>query len=155
MSQNIWLYMSLPVFAVKRSHSRFITPTAMASTRGVAARSLSLPCLFTPRYWSITCRKSRPSLAELRDRPHPPLCLGRESGNARGSDRHTAKERKVMGERGVRGNWCSLRTKERQLVEDPGKGKLKMRDRMRGEGSWGGRVALWWMAVREEEWRMN
>ncbi|XP_006800295.2 LOW QUALITY PROTEIN: transcription factor SOX-13-like [Neolamprologus brichardi] len=90
---------------------------------------------FTPPYWSITCRKSRPSLAELRDRPHPPLCLGRESGNARGSDRHTAKERKVMGERGVRGNWCSLRTKERQLVEDPGKGKLKMRDRMRGEGS--------------------
>lgn len=104
--------MSLPVFPVKRSHSRCTTPTVKARTRpGAPARSRWPPCPFTLRYWSTTCRRSHPPHADLRARPRPLHCpeRGRGSGRGRerGSDLHTAKERKATGERGVRGNWCS------------------------------------------------
>ncbi|GLD61345.1 transcription factor SOX-13-like protein [Lates japonicus] len=100
-----------PTHTVKRSLSKSTTPTAMASTRVALAQSPWQPCPFTPRYWSITCHRSHPPRVGWRATPHPLPCpereRGNERGNERGSVRHTAKERKVTGEKGVRGNWCS------------------------------------------------
>jgi len=139
VSQRICIWMSIPVFSVNRNRSRSITPTAIASTP-VEAQSPSQACPFIPRYWSITCHKSRPPHAELRGRPRPPLWPGTESGNERESDPHTVKERKVMRERGVRGNWCSWQT-EKEQVEEGKKENIKMGEEVRAAVLW---MANWW-----------
>lgn len=132
---DLFLHVSLPVLAANQNHSRSTTPTAMDSTRPAPAQSRWRPCHFTRRYWSITCRRSRLRHVELRARPRPLPCPGRERGNERGNERgsglSTAKERKATGERGVRGNWCSWRT------EWMGGGE---KEENGGEGKWGGSV---------------
>lgn len=94
---------------VKRSHSRSITPKAKASTQPQAP-SLFQACRSTPHCWSTTCHRLRPPPADPRAGPRPSLRPGTGRGNERESDARTAKERKVMWERGVRVNWYSSQT---------------------------------------------